>query len=683
MFDGRVYFKDRNEKVLESFETSLDLIREIQSKSSHKQSDGFRDEIYSYFNKASNIILSMCELEVHHNADFFENNSFEYLSAQYNSHFEELRGSNYKSCYANPKYSVSLFGKDYGRLLASLYVKFKDYISFASQHRIYKMEAYNRIFIDMFNLFDSETADYAKALSIGTRVDLENNYDNALINAKTPFDIDFRFFTDIITDSDLSDLRYLYRYGLNVTENEIRTAKFFNGYPDDKIGQLSKLIVKAYLRGFEIEEKDVSKKSTVNVMYAIGQERLIRQLIKDMKDVKLDVLVNHPLTTSPNKQTGYDHRFDNALYFSKEYSSKHLENFENTSAERQLDMSKYSGIILCEKFGEAAFTPEKVDACIQFTPEQQALYQQHQNKQRMIQDKFIPFSETSFSIIAFPSPEIGDNFERIFEDIMEVNMLDTDKYESIQQKMVDSLDQAEFVHVKGKNGNNTNIKVQMQPLIDPKNQTNFNNCGADMNIPVGEVFTSPQLKGTNGILHVEETYLNGLKYIDLKLVFKDGYICDYSCKNFESEEDNRNYVHENLIFPNETLPIGEFAIGTNTLAYVVARKHRIVDIMPVLIVEKMGPHFAVGDTCYSWQEDKQVYNINNKKEIMSRDNEKSALRKTDINKAYTNTHTDITLPYDTIDFISVVKPDRKYTDIIRDGRFVLKGTEELNVPFNQ
>ena len=41
--------------------------------------------------------------------------------------------------------------------------------------------------------------------------------------------------------------------------------------------------------------------------------------------------------------------------------------------------------------------------------------------------------------------------------------------------------------------------------------------------------------------------------------------------------------------------------------------------MPILIAEKMGPHFAVGDTCYSWQEDTPVYNPDGK-EIIARDN---------------------------------------------------------------
>lgn len=300
-----------------------------------------------------------------------------------------------------------------------------------------------------------------------------------------------------------------------------------------------------------------------------------------------------------------------------------------------------------------------------------------------IHDKYIPRSETSFTAISFPSPEIGKNYEQIFEDILEINMLDTEQYEIIQQKIIDVLDKADYVHLKGIGKNKTDIRVKMQDIKNPDKETNFLNCGADVNIPVGEVFTSPLLKGTNGILHIEETYLNELKFIELELTFKDGYIVDYSCNNFDRDEDNKRYIEENLLFPHKTLPLGEFAIGTNTLAYVIARRHKITHLLPPLIIEKMGPHFAIGDTCFTFEEDRPVFNRLDNKEIIARENEKTALRKTNMQEAYTHQHTDITLPYESIAFIAVITKKGEKIDIIKNGRFVLEGTEELNKPFTQ
>ena len=113
----------------------------------------------------------------------------------------------------------------------------------------------------------------------------------------------------------------------------------------------------------------------------------------------------------------------------------------------------------------------------------------------------------------------------------------------------------------------------------------------------------------------------------------------------------------------------------------VAKKYDIGAKLPILIAEKMGPHFAVGDTCFSWSEDSPTYNPDGKR-IIAKDNECSLLRKEDVSKAYFNCHTDITIPYDELESIHVVRPDGSEIPLIEKGRFVLPGTEELNRPFD-
>ena len=220
----------------------------------------------------------------------------------------------------------------------------------------------------------------------------------------------------------------------------------------------------------------------------------------------------------------------------------------------------------------------------------------------------------------------------------------------------------------------------MHALKNPEAETNFENCLADVNIPLGEVFTSPVLTGTEGVLNVSEVYLGGLRYKNLTIHFKDGQTEDFTCDNFDNEEDNQKFIRDNLLKFHEKLPIGEFAIGTNTTAYVMANKYDIVYKMPILIVEKMGPHFAVGDTCYSHEEEEKTYNPDGK-EIVAKENEISALRKEDMSKAYLGCHTDITIPYDEIGEISAVRKDGSVIPVIGKGRFVLPGTEELNKAF--
>ena len=105
-------------------------------------------------------------------------------------------------------------------------------------------------------------------------------------------------------------------------------------------------------------------------------------------------------------------------------------------------------------------------------------------------------------------------------------------------------------------------------------------------------------------------------------------------------------------------------------------------IKNIFIAEKTGPHFAFGDTCYSRSEEIKVFNPDGK-EIIARDNEVSLLRKSDISKAYFNCHTDVTIPYNELDTITVIKKNGEEIELIKKGRFVLEGTEELNIALDK
>ena len=334
---------------------------------------------------------------------------------------------------------------------------------------------------------------------------------------------------------------------------------------------------------------------------------------------------------------------------------------------------------MVEVFGEAPEDLKEKEEAVHLSESQQKLTVEYMTQAGEIQNRYIKGEERSFTIIAFPTPEIGENYPEVFDEVIRINTLNYQKYQKIQQKIIDTLDLGKYVIVKGRGENRTGMKIMLHHLTDTAHQTNFENCVADVNIPVGEVFTSPVLTGTEGTLHVTRVFLNGLEFRDLSLQFEDGKVKDYTCGNFEEEEKNRKYIRDNILFHHDMLPIGEFAIGTNTTAYVAARKYQIEDKLPILIAEKTGPHFAVGDTCYSHAEDVAVYNPDGK-EIIARDNECSLLRRTEPEKAYFNCHTDITIPFDELGEISVVTEEEQVITVIEDGMFVLPGCEELNEP---
>ncbi len=625
--------------------------------------------------------------------------------------YGDILPEHYGASYANPDYAAACLGETFGQMLSFLCAELRGMIPAAFEQKRFDMVIRMELLLEVYQAFvcaAQENTDPNGARG-GEQAQPQPEEIRQILywyvsDYCEPAALDRTagllcperdFACRIVMESDLSDPRYLYYYGEYVTENEIRTAEHLARMPEEKIRLMADTYTEGYRIGFEAGNKDISIKKTVNIRYALGFERMIRQAVMNFDRIGLrpaiyraganifqgrSVEKNGFFGANPNRQFDYDHREDMALILDKPLVERRLECMKNAYERYRAEAAVFGGPAVVEIFGEKPFAPQTKETACRLSDRQQKLSVEYAVKAGALQNEYIPGEERSFTIIAFPVPDIGARYEEIFDDIVRINTLDYRLYQGIQQKLIDALDTGLTVMVKGKGANRTDMMVRLHELQDPTAETNFENCVADVNIPVGEVFTSPMLAGTAGTLHVTRVFLNGLEYRDLWLRFEDGMVADYGCANFPTGEENRKYIKDNVLFHHDTLPLGEFAIGTNTTAYMAARRYGIEDKLPILIAEKTGPHFAVGDTCYSHAEDVRVCNPDGK-EIIAKDNEVSLLRDTDVSKAYFQCHTDITIPYDELGEISVLTSEGKQIFIIRDGQFVLEGCEELNRAF--
>lgn len=601
-----------------------------------------------------------------------------------------IRPEAYGSSYGNPSYCAEKFGLEYGQILSFLYAEMRSGFIDAVEGKLFDLVILNELFLEIYQAFreGSQTPDQLRKIIFDHMRDYSSDVFEYRIREQLDPSLDFA--VRIVMESDLKDPDFLYQYGEYISDNERKTLEYLNCLPKEKIQAIARTYVDGFHEGFIVNNIDMSGKRTVNIRYTIGFEPVIREAIRQFGEIGLSPIIYRSghssltkglvkvgyVSTSPNPQYDYDHRFDQAVYFDNRFMQHKLECYRNSYERWKEEASVLAGPACMETFGEKPFLPEHKEANLRLSDRQQELSVEFQKKSSEIVNEYIKPDERSFTIIAYPIPEIGDQFEEIFEKVVKVNTLDKDKYREIQQHLIDALDRAVEVHIRGAGENQTDLYVAMHEMEDSQKQTNFENCLADVNIPVGEVFTSPKLAGTNGVLHVGEVYLRNLKFVDLKLVFKDGKIESYTCGNFQEEEENQALIKENILYNRDTLPMGEFAIGTNTTAYAMAKNYDILYQLPILIVEKMGPHFAVGDTCYSHSEDTKVYNPDGK-EISAKHNECS------IEGEYFQCHTDITIPYEELDSITAIELGGKEIPLIQNGRFVLPGTETLNEPLTE
>lgn len=478
------------------------------------------------------------------------------------------------------------------------------------------------------------------------------------------------------------DLSWLEAYGMPIKEEERQLARFLYDYPAGRRREIGEHIVEALLHGFISQSRDRRDRKLVRLNYCVGQEALAQAVLASLEARGLRAIVQQPQCLAWSGTYAMAHSADRAACLSEEAFAALRAAYEAAFAAHAPALLDTCGMIGIGQFGEAAGVPKASgDAYVPDAGRRKRLMEL-ENAKRELEAKYLAPSDLSFCKVAFPNLLVGENFPAVFDAFYRLNTMDSQRYELIQQTIIDALDPCEYVELTGAAGNRTNLVVRLAPLKNPEKDTNFLNCGGDLNVPHGELFTTPRLQGTDGVLHVHEIYLKGVYFEDLMLTFKDGMIVDYGCGGCGSAEAGRAYVKEHLLQGRDTLPMGEFAIGSNTLAYAIARDMDLVPRMPILLAEKMGPHIAVGDPCFARGEDAPVYNLYDHKEMTARENERTARRK-EGGEVYTNIHTDITLAFDELERLEGVGADGTRTLILEKGRFVLPGTEALNEPLTR
>lgn len=687
--------------IKERFELVCKRVKDI------KEEKMLSDKFQHYFEEEAGYIDLLTQAWNYVGSGEYSKASLEELRAWnyrlYQPVLKEKEVDFYSHSYKNPTFAVENLGKDYGQLLSFVASELMGLIPYIFERDLFNLTIRIELFMEIYNLF---TYSYQENQKLPEVEEIRqaiywfmNDYQEISCEEHVGKMLGVRHSVgeELILSSDLEDLRYLYKYGEYVTENEEKLASYLNSLPEDEVQKMADTFTEGYRIGFITTNKDITKKKTVTIEFPLGFERMIRMASNNFEKIGLKAIFYRASSTAlegrsmnkrgffgavVNKQFEYDHNEDSILYLDKAYTNRRLEALRSAYEKYKEEAAVFGGPAVVDFFGETPFTPVLKKEVCQSNKTVQKLKVDFSLAAGQMINEYIKGEERSFTIIAFPVPAIGAQFEEIFKETVRINTLDYTLYRELQQILIDALDQAEFVEVKGMNGNHTDLKIALHDLKDSSKETNFENCVADVNIPVGEVFTSPKLTGTDGVLHVKRVFLGELEYRDLEIHLKDGKTTKCGCSNFATSLEGEKYVREHVLYHHDFLPIGEFAIGTNTTAYRMAKTFSIEDKLPILIAEKMGPHFALGDTCYSHAEEVKVYNPDGK-EIVAKENELSLLRTEDPSKAYFNCHTDITIPYEELESLVAVCADGNRIPIILKGRFVLKGLEELNRPLDE
>ena len=253
--------------------------------------------------------------------------------------YEDILPEHYETSYGNPEYAVKTLGEVHGRILSFLYTELRGMIVFAFEQRMEDMTILAETFIEVYNAFEEEIPSYKQIQQILYWFISDNSDLTVTYRTREVLDPSLDFAKKIICGEDLTDLRYLYKYGEYVSENELETARFLNSLPQETINLMADTYTEGFRIGFEVAGKDLSKKKTVNIRYVLGFERMIRRAVENFEKMGLAPVIYRAAANSinkclpsrngyyggnPNKQYDYDHRADNAVYLDGAFAERKL-----------------------------------------------------------------------------------------------------------------------------------------------------------------------------------------------------------------------------------------------------------------------------------------------------------------------------------------------------------------------
>ena len=263
--------------MMERFSLMKERIREISGEEVVKEPYG------TYFKTTAAFIMQVADLHKKLQQGWLEGAELPELEANNQKLYEDILPQNYGHSYGNPTWAAETLGEEFGQLLSFLYTEIRGLIVFAYEDRLFDMTVAMELFVQIYNLFEDEEVsakDVKEAIYWYV-----SDYSDEMVGRRVQEGVDpaIDFAANIICSSDLTDIRYLYRFGEYITENEIGMAKFLNTLSEEEIQAMARTFTEGYRTGFVLTGKDITKKKTVNIRFQLGFERMVKAAIEQFK----------------------------------------------------------------------------------------------------------------------------------------------------------------------------------------------------------------------------------------------------------------------------------------------------------------------------------------------------------------------------------------------------------------
>ncbi|MBQ8804642.1 MAG: hypothetical protein IJZ53_13520 [Tyzzerella sp.] len=333
----------------ERYELTIERIRAILNEETV-------DVIYrDYFRKVAEFILEIYGIRERLETKPDSECTLEELETENKSIYSDVTGANYEESYANPVYAVAELGEEIGKLLCFLYAEIRSEIPHVYEKRIEYLTICNELFIEIYNCFEMTPFPSYKELK-EIIYWYASDYCDVYVADRVAEQVNpnYTFAKDIILNSDLNDMRYLYQYGEYISGKELKTAASLNALSQEKISEM-------------VGEMETFEKPIVEIRYQIGNERIVRKVMEHLAAKGHEFVVYRAAVNAvtkdgfeklgyyggtPNKQYDYDHQADQGLFLNKKFVERKCDVMKNAYEQHKELAKKHAGAIVIEPFKE-------------------------------------------------------------------------------------------------------------------------------------------------------------------------------------------------------------------------------------------------------------------------------------------------------------------------------------------
>lgn len=358
-----------------------------------------------YFQTVAQFILNMDAVFSRIQRRGQRNFSFEEFQEENSRIYQDLIGDSYQTSYANPTFAVQKFGVELGQLLSFLYTEIRGEVAYTYEQKQLQMTILNELFIEIYNYFEQEDTPSYKELR-DVIYWYASDYCDVFVAEylEEQMNPECAFAIDLVMQSDLSDLRYLYQYGEYISEKEIEMAQSMNRLSQEEIEERADSYLIPYLNELEAEGVAFSNQPIVNIQYSLGNERVVRRVIEKMRAIGIcPTACRYPysvLTRESEDRIGYygvaanleykrDHNLDQGLFLDKKIVERKIGVIKNTYEKQKALVDRFAGTFVIDAFDMDFLLPPPSKDAICLNGKQQDLYRLYLEKTAQISNKYL------------------------------------------------------------------------------------------------------------------------------------------------------------------------------------------------------------------------------------------------------------------------------------------------------